>query len=108
MDLIDDYKGLGVKIRLIAQIAAGLIMAEFAHIKIIDLGNLLGFGDIHLDNYTTVSTLVIVVVGINAFNMIDGIDGLAGCLILFSFSTGCADFLWCRTKSNLRKFSIKP
>ena len=49
--LMDDYKGLGVKIRLIAQIAAVLIMAEFAHIKIIDLGDLLGLGNIHLGNY---------------------------------------------------------
>ncbi|NOR80449.1 MAG: hypothetical protein GQ529_06390 [Methyloprofundus sp.] len=38
---------------------------------------LLGFGNILLDNYVTVSTLF-VVGGINAFNMIDGIDGLAG------------------------------
>ena len=83
--LIDDYKGLGVKIRFIAQIAAVLIMAEFAHIKIIDLGDLLGLGNIHLGNYSaTAFTLFVVVGGINAFNMIDGIDGLAGSLALVS------------------------
>ncbi|MDD5632964.1 MAG: hypothetical protein PHI13_13180 [Methylococcales bacterium] len=83
--LIDDYKGLGVKIRFIAQIAAVLIMSEFAHIKIIDLGNLLGLGDIHLGNYyATAFTVFVVVGGINAFNMIDGIDGLAGGLTLVS------------------------
>ncbi|WP_448506388.1 UDP-N-acetylglucosamine--undecaprenyl-phosphate N-acetylglucosaminephosphotransferase [Immundisolibacter sp.] len=85
--LIDDYKGLGVKIRLIAQIAAVLIMAEFAHVKISDLGDLLGLGNIRLGNYATVFTLFAVVGGINAFNMIDGIDGLAGSLTLISIAS---------------------
>jgi UDP-GlcNAc:undecaprenyl-phosphate GlcNAc-1-phosphate transferase len=86
--LIDDYKGLGVKIRFIAQIAAVLIMSELAHIKIIDLGNLLGLGNIHLGNYSaTAFTVFVVVGGINAFNMIDGIDGLAGGLTLVSIAS---------------------
>jgi UDP-GlcNAc:undecaprenyl-phosphate GlcNAc-1-phosphate transferase len=86
--LIDDYKGLGVKIRFIAQIAAVLIMSEFAHIKITDLGDLLGLGNIHLgNNYATALTLFVVVGGINAFNMIDGIDGLAGGLTLVSIAS---------------------
>ncbi|MCK5192144.1 MAG: undecaprenyl/decaprenyl-phosphate alpha-N-acetylglucosaminyl 1-phosphate transferase, partial [Methylococcales bacterium] len=105
MDLIDDYKGLGVKIRLIAQIAAGLIMAEFAHIKIIDLGNLLGFGNIHLGNYATAFTLFVVVGGINAFNMIDGIDGLAGSLILISIAS-IAGVSWIFQDLMLFKFCI--
>ena len=103
--LIDDYKGLGVKIRLIAQIAAGLIMAEFAHIKIIDLGNLLGFGNIHLDNYATAFTLFVVVGGVNAFNMIDGIDGLAGSLILISIAS-IAGVSWIFQDLMLFKFCI--
>jgi UDP-GlcNAc:undecaprenyl-phosphate GlcNAc-1-phosphate transferase len=82
--LIDDYKTLGVKIRLIAQIVASLIMAEVADIKITELGNILEFGDINLANYATAFTVFAVVGGINAFNMIDGIDGLAGCLTLTS------------------------
>ena len=86
--LIDDYKGLGVKIRFMAQIAAVLIMSEFAHIKIIDLGDFLGLGNVHLGNYSaTAFTLFVVVGGINAFNMIDGIDGLAGSLTLISISS---------------------
>lgn len=85
--LIDDYKGLGVKIRMVAQIAAGLIMAEYADIKINSLGNLLGFGGISLGIYATTFTVFAVVGGINAFNMIDGIDGLAGSLTLISISS---------------------
>jgi len=104
--LIDDYKGLGVKIRFIAQIAAVLIMAEFAHIKIIDLGDLLGLGNIHLGNYSaTAFTLFVVVGGINAFNMIDGIDGLAGGLTLVSI-TSIAVVSWIFQDEMIFKFCL--
>ena len=85
--LIDDYKSLGVKTRLAAQIAAGLIMTEVADLKIIDLGDLVGTGNINLEFFSTAFTIFAVVGGINAFNMIDGIDGLAGCLMLVSLGT---------------------
>ena len=85
--LIDDYKGLGVKIRLAAQIAAALIMTEVAGLKITDLGDLLGTGNINLGFFSTAFTIFAVVGGINAFNMIDGIDGLAGSLMLVSLTT---------------------
>jgi len=104
--LIDDYKGLSVRIRLIAQIAAVLIMSEFAHIKIIDLGDLLGLGNIHLGNYAaTAFTLFAVVGGINAFNMIDGIDGLAGSLTLVSI-TSIAIVSWIFQDEMLFKFCL--
>jgi UDP-GlcNAc:undecaprenyl-phosphate GlcNAc-1-phosphate transferase len=82
--LIDDYKNLSVKIRLIAQIAATLIMTEMADIKINDLGDLFASGNVNLGIYATAFTVFAVVGGINAFNMIDGIDGLAGSLTLIS------------------------
>ena len=82
--LIDDYKTLGVKIRLLAQIAASLVMAEMADIKINDLGDIFAHGNVDLGNYATAFTVFAVVGGINAFNMIDGIDGLAGSLTLVS------------------------
>ncbi|WP_411728647.1 hypothetical protein [Methyloglobulus sp.] len=103
--LIDDYKGLDVKTRFIAQIAAGLIMAELAHIKIIDLGDLLGLGNIHLGSYATAFTLFAVVGGINAFNMIDGIDGLAGSLTLISMAS-IAVVSWIFQDWTLFKFCI--
>ena len=84
---IDDHRGLSVKIRIIAQIIAGLIMTEIAEIKIIELGDLLGFGNIELGGYSTAFTVFAVVGGINAFNMIDGIDGLAGGSTLIAIIT---------------------
>lgn len=85
--VIDDHRGLGVKTRLVAQIVAGLIMTEIADIKIIELGDLLGFGNINLGIFSTAFTVFAIVGGINAFNMIDGIDGLAGGLTLISIAT---------------------
>jgi UDP-GlcNAc:undecaprenyl-phosphate GlcNAc-1-phosphate transferase len=92
--LIDDYKGLGVRIRLITQIIAALVMTEIADIKITDLGDLLGFGTIHLGSFSTIFTVFAVVGGINAFNMIDGLDGLAGSLTLVSIGS-IAAVSWC-------------
>lgn len=82
--LIDDYKTLGVKTRLLAQIVASLIMTEIADIKIYDLGDIFASGDVNLGIYASAFTVFAVVGGINAFNMIDGIDGLAGSLTLIS------------------------
>ena len=83
---IDDHREVSVKIRLASQIFAGLIMIEFADIKITDVGNLLGHGIIHLGSLSTALTIFAVVGGINAFNMIDGIDGLSSSSALFSLT----------------------
>lgn len=85
--LIDDYKNLSVKIRLVAQVIAALIMVKYAGIEIKTLGNLLGFGNVDLGGFSTAFTVFAVVGGINAFNMIDGIDGLAGSLTLISIAS---------------------
>lgn len=85
--LVDDYKTLGVKIRIVAQVAAVLIMTEVAGLNINSLGYLVGFGGLHLGQFATVFTVFAVVGGINAFNMIDGIDGLAGGLTLIALLT---------------------
>lgn len=85
--LWDDYKGLGVRFRFIAQIIAVLIMIQGADLKIADLGYLTGFGSLRLEAFATVFTVFAVVGGINAFNMIDGIDGLAGGLVWVSLAT---------------------
>ena len=62
-------------------------MTEYADIKIENLGNLFGFGAIHLGIFAVPFTVFAVVGGINAFNMIDGMDGLAGSLTLISIAS---------------------
>lgn len=91
--LLDDYRGIGVKVRLVAQMAAGLIMTQIAGIKVDTLGNLFGFGEIQLGDFATAFTVFAMVGGINAFNMIDGMDGLSGSLSLIAFAT-LAEMAW--------------
>jgi len=87
VSLIDDYKGLGIKPRLIVQIIAALIMTEYAEVRVENLGDIFGLGEIKLGVFSSAFTVFAVVGGINAFNMIDGMDGLAGSLSLISVAS---------------------
>ena len=74
--LFDDLKNLSAFKRLTLQslCVLGLIIVSGVYIK--SLGNLLGFGEINL-GYFGIPFTVFCVVGImNAFNMIDGLNGL--------------------------------
>ena len=86
--LIDDVAKLSVRIRFLMQIPAALIMISAGtHIS--------NFGLFKLDGHLTViavSLSVICVVGLaNAFNLVDGIDGLAiGQILVALFLISCA------------------
>ena len=91
--LIDDIKELKTSGRLFAQILLSSYMIYETGISIETLGNLFSFGEINL-GFMAVPFTIFCVVGImNAFNMIDGINGLcSGCgmltLLLVGFSSG--------------------
>lgn len=62
--------------KLFAQIVAAIILIDFAGVRLSSLHGFMGIRDI--DYYTSLYlTIFVVVVIINAFNLIDGIDGLA-------------------------------
>ncbi len=103
--LIDDYRGLSFKVRLIAQVFAVLIMIEYADIKIESLGDLFGFGEIHLGYFTKAFTVFAVVGCINAFNMIDGMDGLLGTLMLV-FVSSLGLLAWIANNSIILSYCI--
>lgn len=84
--IIDDYKGISVKYRFLAEGIAAYIMAHWCGVEITSLGNLLGTGEIQLGALALPFTIFAIIGGINAFNMLDGIDGLAGTL---AFSIFC-------------------
>ena len=81
--VLDDRYTLPSWCRLIAQIIAAYLMIFFSGIQLVDLGYLFTSGDrIHLDALGSIILTVFASVGvINAVNMSDGLDGLAGCLI---------------------------
>lgn len=77
---IDDARDLSARSRLVVQVAAAAIMIVGSGVYVRDLGDLFGTGNIHLGLLGIPFTLFLAVGFINAFNMLDGIDGLAGSL----------------------------
>ena len=91
--LIDDLRGLKPLIRILIQCALSGYMILSTGVYLESLGNLFGFGNINLGLFGIPFTLFCVVGVMNAFNMMDGINGLcSGCamlaLILIGFSSG--------------------
>jgi len=91
--LIDDIKGLKPFERLIAQSLSCVYIIYTTGIYLDSLGNLFGMGDISLGMFSIPFTIFCVVGVMNAFNMIDGINGLCcGCamlsLLLIGFYSG--------------------
>ena len=91
--LIDDVKSLKPKYRILIQCFVTIYIIFSTDVYIESLGNLFGFGDVDLGIFSIPFTLFCVVGIMNAFNMIDGINGLcAGCamlaLLLIGFYSG--------------------
>ena len=74
--LIDDFKGLLPLHRVIIQVMLSLYVIFSTDIYLSNLGNLFGFGEIELGILSIPFTIFCVVGIMNAFNMIDGINGL--------------------------------
>lgn len=77
----DDYKHINPWIRLAIQYGAGALLATWGGVVIINVGNLLAMGDIPLLILAVPLTALSVAGLSNAYNMIDGVDGLAASLI---------------------------
>jgi len=81
---LDDLSSLSVRLRFFAQGIASLIMVLFAGAQLTSLGDLFGFGPIALGALALPFTIFAVVGVANAFNLSDGLDGLAGGLALIT------------------------
>ncbi|WP_373929897.1 UDP-N-acetylglucosamine--undecaprenyl-phosphate N-acetylglucosaminephosphotransferase [Vibrio cyclitrophicus] len=79
---LDDKFDISFKIRLIVQAILSICMMYFADLRLENIGNLFGFGDLHLGFLSPIITILAVIGAINAFNMVDGIDGLLGGLAI--------------------------
>lgn len=94
--ILDDFHELTPRAKLVAQIIAGVLTATWGNNQLNALGNIFFISDVKL-GYLAMPVTVLAVVGIiNAFNMIDGVDGLAsgvslittGFLCFFARNTG--------------------
>ena len=82
--LYDDLFSLRPTLRFLFQIGAILLMTLVGEVALTNLGNLFGWGNVLLGDFTIPLTIFAVVGVVNAFNMIDGLDGLAGGLALLA------------------------
>ena len=91
--LIDDIKNLKPRYRILIQCFLTIYMILSTDVQIESLGDLFGLGEINLGIFSIPFTIFCVVGIMNAFNMIDGINGLcSGCamltLLLIGFYSG--------------------
>ena len=94
--IFDDLKHVRHLYRLIAQSLASLFIIYVTGVQINDFGNLLGFGGFELGMFSVPITVFCVVGVMNAFNMIDGINGLCAgsALLMFMFSGFYSGFIY--------------
>ena len=85
---IDGIKGMTVPIsvRIVSQILASWILILTTDVYVSDLGDLFGTGVIELNKFGIPFTIFGVVGLCNAFNMLDGKDGLAGSVAITIFT----------------------
>ena len=91
--LIDDYRSIKAYKRLIIQSILSLYMVYSTDVYISSFGNIFGFGEIELGIFGIPITIFCIVGIMNAFNMIDGINGLCSAcamlsLLLIGFYSG--------------------
>ncbi|MBK9245745.1 MAG: undecaprenyl/decaprenyl-phosphate alpha-N-acetylglucosaminyl 1-phosphate transferase [Burkholderiales bacterium] len=80
--VLDDAHEIGYRSKFFAQLAAALILVSGTTVHMTHFGNLLGLGPIELGKWTVLVTVMSIVGVMNATNMIDGADGLAGSALL--------------------------
>ena len=80
--LLDDKYDLPWWLRICVQVMAALIMAMWGDVRVEHLGPVFGLGSTTLGPLSVPFTVFATVGLINAINMIDGADGMAGSLVL--------------------------
>jgi len=84
--VLDDIRHMDTFARMLVQVGAALSIFYLADIRFLSLGNLMGIGDLGLGPLAILFTCIAVVGGINAVNMMDGLDGLCGSLIVIALA----------------------
>jgi len=75
---LDDRYDLPPSVRFLAQICASLLMVAGAGVAVEDIGTIFFGGLVELGWFSVPFTVLIVLTAVNAFNMFDGSDGVAG------------------------------
>lgn len=80
---LDDRFHLGVFLRVTSEVLVALIIIELTDLRLVWLGDLIGTGEIQMPPSVSYVFSVVAIFGlINAFNMLDGLDGLLASLVI--------------------------
>ncbi|AUY26907.1 MAG: UDP-N-acetylglucosamine--undecaprenyl-phosphate N-acetylglucosaminephosphotransferase [Mixta calida] len=82
---LDDRFDISVKFRAVVQAAIAIVMMVVGKLYLLSLGYIIGPMELVVGPFGYVLTLFAVWAAINAFNMVDGIDGLLGGLSCVTF-----------------------
>ena len=86
--VLDDRFHLGVFMRVMAEVLVAIAVIEFLDLQVANLGNIASVGLIKLSPELAYPFTVIAIFGIiNAFNMLDGMDGLLASLVITTLVT---------------------
>jgi len=86
LGILDDLYDLRASYRVIVQIIVAALMVSEGGVQIQQIGNIVGQGSVNLTGFVAIAFTIMCTIGvINAVNMIDGVDGLAGSILLVSF-----------------------
>ena len=87
LGFLDDISELSAQSRMLAQTMVILIAYSFGMIQINSFGNLLGNGLLTFNNWSLIITLLAFMAGMNAQNLVDGIDGLSSGTAIVTLSS---------------------
>ncbi len=87
MGIADDFKDISQSLRLVGQLIASLLLIVWGGHQLVNLGSIFFTSDVLLGLWAVPLTILVVICYINAFNMIDGQDGLAGGVALIQLVT---------------------
>jgi UDP-GlcNAc:undecaprenyl-phosphate GlcNAc-1-phosphate transferase len=83
--VIDDMRTVSVFARVVAEIAVALLLIEGLELRPSNLGDLFGGGEIELTGWIAYPFTIICVFGvINAYNMLDGMDGVVAVMTMIT------------------------
>ncbi|MDB4058065.1 undecaprenyl-phosphate alpha-N-acetylglucosaminyl 1-phosphate transferase [Candidatus Thioglobus sp.] len=83
--VLDDHRDISVSLRILFQVLVSIIIISLGGVLIESFGNLLGNGNIILNEWAYFITVIAIITGMNAVNMTDGVHGLAGGNSLITF-----------------------
>ena len=81
--ILDDRFQLGVFMRVLSEVMVAIVVIELLDLRVAQLGDIFGVGLIKINPILAYPFTVVAIFGIiNAFNMLDGMDGLLGSLVI--------------------------